>query len=120
ASPQGRIAVIDGMSPVLAAGGSGDLLAGLCGGIAGRLSAVGDNVAAGGSGTAFSGYDCAAAAAALLIAASRHPSTARRFGDPSDIAEAAALLAGEAWLPETFRRVNIHEQRLPSGGTHGG
>ncbi|MDR1175718.1 MAG: NAD(P)H-hydrate dehydratase [Treponema sp.] len=134
ASPQGRIAVIDGMSPVLAAGGSGDLLAGLCGGIAGRLSAVGDNVAAGGSGAAggsvpardsaavfaFSGYDCAAAAAALLIAASRHPSTARRFGDPSDIAEAAALLAGEAWLPGTFRRVNKHEQRFPSGGTHGG
>jgi NAD(P)H-hydrate epimerase len=128
ASPRGRIAVIDGMSPVLAAGGSGDLLAGLCWGIAGRLSAAGgsapagDSVAAGGSvaAFAFSGYDCAAAAAALLIAASRHPSTARRFGDPSDIAEAAALLAGEAWLPGTFRRVNKHEQRFPSGGTHGG
>jgi NAD(P)H-hydrate epimerase len=101
ASPQGRIAVIDGMSPVLAAGGSGDLLAGLCGGIAGRLSAARGSSAA----FAFSGCDCAAAAAALLIAASRHPSTARRFGDPSDIAAAAALLAGEAWLP---------------GGTYGG
>jgi NAD(P)H-hydrate epimerase len=114
ASPQGRIAVIDGMSPVLAAGGSGDLLAGLCGGIAGRLSAAGDGAAA------FSGYDCAAAAASLLIAASRHPSIARRFGDPSDIAGAAALLAGEAWLPGTFRRADKHGRRLPSGGAHGG
>ncbi|MDR2305361.1 MAG: NAD(P)H-hydrate dehydratase [Treponema sp.] len=105
ASPRGRIAVIDGMSPVLATGGSGDLLAGLCGGIAGRLYAAGDSAPA----LAFSGYDCAAAAAALLIAASRHSSTARRFGDPSDIAEAAALLAGEAWLPGTFRRMNKRE-----------
>jgi NAD(P)H-hydrate epimerase len=129
ASPRGRIAVIDGMSPVLAAGGSGDLLAGLCGGIAGRLSAVGTSATAGDrvpagdkvpAACAFSGYDCAAAAAALLIAASRHPSRARRFGDPSDIAETAALLAGEAWLPGTFRRVNTHGQRLPPGGTHGG
>jgi NAD(P)H-hydrate epimerase len=36
ASPGGELAVVDGMRPVLAAGGSGDLLAGFCAGTAAR------------------------------------------------------------------------------------
>jgi NAD(P)H-hydrate epimerase len=40
ASPGGELAVVDGMRPVLAAGGSGDLLAGLCAGIAARCRGI--------------------------------------------------------------------------------
>ncbi|MDR0401292.1 MAG: hypothetical protein LBH51_10195, partial [Treponema sp.] len=37
AAPDGRLAVVDGMRAGLSVGGSGDLLAGLCAGIAARL-----------------------------------------------------------------------------------
>jgi hypothetical protein len=40
ASPDGRLGIIDGMAPVLGMGGSGDLLAGLCAGIAARYRAI--------------------------------------------------------------------------------
>ncbi|MDR1803421.1 MAG: NAD(P)H-hydrate dehydratase [Treponema sp.] len=106
AAPDGRLGVVDGMLPGLASGGSGDLLAGLCAGIAARMNAgkrardvVGnaDGIAArmarrGG----FDAYDCAAAAAALLIASGGRLRT--RFTDPLEIAHEAANLAGEAWL----------------------
>jgi NAD(P)H-hydrate epimerase len=109
AGPDGRLAVVDGMAPVLAAGGSGDLLAGLCAGITARMRALGTtNTALGTTNAAQSPRDnctapvdlftSACAAAALLIAAAKAPAS-RRFADPLDLAAAAATLAGDAWLP---------------------
>jgi NAD(P)H-hydrate epimerase len=86
AAPDGRLGVVDGMLPGLASGGSGDLLAGLCAGIAARMARSGG----------FDAYTCAAAAAALLIASGGRLKT--RFTDPLEIADMAADLAGEAWL----------------------
>jgi NAD(P)H-hydrate epimerase len=88
ASPDGRIGVVDGMKAVLAAGGSGDLLAGFCVGIAARQSAsrCGDL------------YDCALAGASLFMRIAEDPHIAGRFADPLEMADAAADLAGKAWL----------------------
>ena len=85
-APDGRVGVVDGMLPGLASGGSGDLLAGLCVGIAAGMARRGG----------FDAYDCAAAAAALLIASGKRLKT--RFTDPLEIACEAADLAGAAWL----------------------
>jgi NAD(P)H-hydrate epimerase len=86
----GRLAVVDGMEPALASGGSGDLLAGFCAAIGARMMQ---------DGQGFDGYTCAAAAAALLIASVKSEELAGRFLDPLEIADKAARLAGEAWLP---------------------
>jgi NAD(P)H-hydrate epimerase len=91
AAPDGRLGLIDGMNPVLAAGGSGDVLAGLCAAIAARWRA--------GAGRPFDGYVCACAAAALLLEAARAPAIASGFVDPARLAETAASIAGKAWLP---------------------
>jgi NAD(P)H-hydrate epimerase len=93
ADPDGTFGFIDGMDPFLAAGGSGDFLAGLCAGIAGRMRTIGS----------FDPYAVAAAAGTLLITASRR--MGRRFYDPLELAVSAAILAGEAWLPEEARLV---------------
>jgi NAD(P)H-hydrate epimerase len=85
-APDGRVGVVDGMLPGLASGGSGDLLAGLCVGIAAGMARRGG----------FDAYVCAAAAASLLIASGKRFKT--RFTDPLEIACKAADLAGEAWL----------------------
>ena len=88
AAPDGRLGVLDGMKPVLAAGGSGDLLAGLCAALAARMVQE----------DRFDGYTCAAVAAALLIetgSAERFPA---RFTDPLELADRAAGIAGEALL----------------------
>ncbi|MDR1956564.1 MAG: bifunctional ADP-dependent NAD(P)H-hydrate dehydratase/NAD(P)H-hydrate epimerase [Treponema sp.] len=82
----GRLGVIDGMAPVLAAGGTGDLLAGFCTAIAARMKQSG----------CFDGYTCALSAAALLIETAR--SLGKRFVDPLVMAEQAAAIAGVAWL----------------------
>jgi NAD(P)H-hydrate epimerase len=89
------LAVVDGMAPALGAGGSGDLLAGLCAGIAARVRA---QSLRGGSAAPAGVFACACAAAALLIASAGKPAS-RRFADPLDLARAAAALAGDAWLP---------------------
>jgi NAD(P)H-hydrate epimerase len=102
ASPEGRLGVIDGMVPCLAAGGSGDVLAGFCAALAARMRR---------SGAAFDAYACAAAAAALLIRAGQSPELAGRFADPLEIADKAASLAGSVWLPEI--------NRLPGEGGYG-
>jgi NAD(P)H-hydrate epimerase len=86
AGPDGRWGIIDGMSPALAAGGSGDLLAGFCGALAARMARQ----------KMFDGYECAAAAASLLIASGRLEGP--RFFDPMELADKAADLAGQAWL----------------------
>jgi NAD(P)H-hydrate epimerase len=93
AAPDGRLGIIDGVNPVLAAGGSGDVLAGLCAAIAARASAARRGPAA-----AFDGYACACAAAALLVEAAGAPGIAGRFIDPGELADAAAAIAGKAWL----------------------
>jgi len=95
-SPDGRIGVIDGMNAALAAGGSGDVLAGFCAAIAGRWRAMagrgprqdGDNCHL---------WHCACAAASLLMQAAK--TVGRRFADPAELADAAADIAGAAWLP---------------------
>jgi NAD(P)H-hydrate epimerase len=97
ASVDGRLAVVDGMAPVLASGGSGDLLAGFCAAIGARMTR---------DGQGFDGYTCAAAAAALLIASARSEELAGRFLDPLEVADKAARLAGEAWLPEHGEALN--------------
>jgi len=93
AAPDGRLGFIDGMEPSLGTGGSGDLLAGLCVGIAARLNAAEKQ------GAFFDPYTAAVAAGTLLVAAAG--GIGRRFYDPLELAEYAAVLAGEAWLPET-------------------
>jgi NAD(P)H-hydrate epimerase len=108
ASPDGKLAVLDGMKPVLAAGGSGDLLAGFCAGIAARCRGitapgqVGGQVAAEAAGPSpIRGADlhaCALAGASLLIRAASDPRAANRFADPLELADIAADLAGRAWL----------------------
>ncbi|MDR1024284.1 MAG: hypothetical protein LBL56_01050, partial [Treponema sp.] len=87
ASPDGRLAVVDGMNPVLATGGSGDLLAGLCAGIALRRSSGPDL------------FVCALAGASLLIRSAADPRVRNRFADSLELADIAAELAGGAWLP---------------------
>jgi NAD(P)H-hydrate epimerase len=90
ASPDGRLGVLDGMAPVLSAGGTGDLLAGFCAALAARMAK---------SSRDFDPYACAAAAAALLLETGRSPEFARRFVDPLELAGRAAAIAGDAWLP---------------------
>jgi hypothetical protein len=46
----------------------------------------------------YDGFACAAAAAALLVAAGRSEKAAARFSDPLEFADIAADLAGQAWL----------------------
>jgi NAD(P)H-hydrate epimerase len=82
ASPDGQVGIIDGMNPALAAGGTGDVLAGFCASIAAR------------SGIAHA----ARAAASLLIQAAKSETVAGKFIDPADLARAAAAIAGTAWL----------------------
>jgi NAD(P)H-hydrate epimerase len=105
ASPDGRIGVIDGMDPVLATGGSGDVLAGFCAAIASRSIASGSvaskNVDV--KQRSFDGYDCACAAASLLIRAAQSKGVAGTFADPAEFARAASAIAGSAWLPERTR-----------------
>jgi NAD(P)H-hydrate epimerase len=88
AAPDGRWSVADGMSPNLASGGIGDMLAGFCVALAARMKREG----------ILSLRDCAAAAASLLIKAGRSAELAARFIDPMEIADKAADLAGLAWL----------------------
>jgi NAD(P)H-hydrate epimerase len=91
ASPDGRIGVIDGMNPALAAGGSGDMLAGFCAAMAARCAAS--------ARQPFDGYACASAAASLLIQAAKSDGVAGSFFDPAELARPAAAIAGAAWLP---------------------
>jgi NAD(P)H-hydrate epimerase len=90
ASPDGRIGIIDGMNPALAAGGSGDVLAGFCAAMAARCAAARQP---------FDGYACACAAASLLIRAAEADGVAGSFFDPAELARPAAAIAGAAWLP---------------------
>ena len=85
AAPDGRVSVVDGMTPALGAGGSGDLLAGICVALAARMKRA----------DTFDSYICATCAAALLIEAAR---SINAFVDPLDLATRVGQLAGTAWL----------------------
>jgi NAD(P)H-hydrate epimerase len=99
ASPGGELAVVDGMRPVLAAGGSGDLLAGFCAGIAARCRGIaGPDRGIAGPDRGADLYASALAGASLLIRAASDPRAARRFVDSLELADIAADLAGRAWL----------------------
>jgi NAD(P)H-hydrate epimerase len=101
ASPSGDLAVVDGMRPVLAAGGTGDLLAGFCAGIAARRRALVAERRAEAPLQLRGGdlYACALAGASLLIRSAGDPRMANRFAGPMELADIAADLAGQAWLP---------------------
>ncbi|MCL2138950.1 MAG: bifunctional ADP-dependent NAD(P)H-hydrate dehydratase/NAD(P)H-hydrate epimerase [Treponema sp.] len=92
ASVNGSIGIIDGMQPVLATGGTGDVLAGFCAAIAARCKA------APAPAMPFDAFACACAAASLLMQAAQAKDVSRRFADPAEIAQAAAGIAGIAWL----------------------
>jgi len=89
ASPDGRVSVVDGMVGALAAGGSGDLLAGFTVALAARMARLSES---------WDPHTCALAAAALLIEAGREAAAEMGFMDPLEIAPVAARLAGNAWL----------------------
>jgi NAD(P)H-hydrate epimerase len=84
-APDGRVGVVDGMRPALGAGGSGDLLAGVCVALAARMKRAG----------IFDGYTCATCAAALLIEAA---CGVNAFVDPLELATRVGQVAGAAWL----------------------
>jgi len=97
AAPDGRIGIIDGMNPVLATGGTGDVLAGFCSSIAARWRAC--VLKAGGQRSgAFDAYACACAAGALLMQAADSKGIVGKFADPAEIAHAASAIAGAVWL----------------------
>jgi len=104
ASPDGRIGIIDGMNPALAAGGSGDVLAGFCAAVASRSAIASRSAVAARQQSfqeekPFDGYACACAAASLLIKAAQSERVAGAFIDPAELARPAAAIAGAAWLP---------------------
>jgi NAD(P)H-hydrate epimerase len=95
AAPDGRLSYLDGMEPVLAMGGSGDVLAGLCGALCAR-----ERRRASETGQPFDPYPAAVAAAALLLEAARRARSERGFCQAADIAPCAGLAAAAAWLPD--------------------
>lgn len=96
AAADGRLAYLDGNAPALAAGGSGDALAGLAAGLAARMRRAEKD----GVGSPFDPYAAALAACALLLEAGRRCEAERRMPGVADVLDAAAKVAGEAWLPE--------------------
>jgi NAD(P)H-hydrate epimerase len=86
------------MNPALAAGGSGDVLAGFCAAIAAR-SAASARSAVAAAQQPFDGYACACAAASLLVRAAEADGVAGSFFDPAELVRPAAAIAGAAWLP---------------------
>lgn len=106
AAPDGRMGIVDGMEPVLAMGGSGDLLAGLAAALAARASRA---------DPAWDPYRVALCAAALLVEAGRAAAERRGFCDPSAVAEEAGRIAGRLWLPSG----NFPVGNSPAGGRHG-
>jgi NAD(P)H-hydrate epimerase len=100
AAPSGELRLVRGGLPVLAAGGSGDLLAGFTVSIAARMAAGLAKVTERSDscnrtfGTVL--FDAACAAASLLEECARR--TGKRFADALELADLARSIAGEAWL----------------------
>jgi NAD(P)H-hydrate epimerase len=97
-APDGRLAVIDGMEPVLAMGGSGDVLAGLAAAIAARSVRV-----ARAEGRPFDPFFSAVSASALLTEAGRIAAREIGFCDPGEIARIAGRVAASVWLEGAAR-----------------
>ncbi|GAB1481263.1 hypothetical protein MASR2M78_00780 [Treponema sp.] len=95
ASNDGRLALVDGMQPVLAMGGSGDLFAGFVAALAARSLRSSQD-----GGQSFDPLAIAVAAASLLVEAAKAARDEYGFCDPLDIAHKAAKLAGLAWLKD--------------------
>jgi NAD(P)H-hydrate epimerase len=97
AAPDGRLCYIDGLSPVLATGGTGDVLAGLVAGLVARAKKTADC----NGETSKAGFDpfpSAVAAAALLVEAGKAAQEDAGFCDAADFARMAGRIAGAAWL----------------------
>jgi NAD(P)H-hydrate epimerase len=95
-APDGRLGIIDGMNPILATGGTGDVLAGFCSSIAARWRACVLKNKQG--NVTFDAFACACAAGALLMQAANSKGIAGRFADPAEIARAASAITGGVWL----------------------
>jgi NAD(P)H-hydrate epimerase len=121
AAPDGRLACLDGMEPALAAGGSGDLLAGFCAALAGRMgrarwngsapdpapadqSPPGQTVPGGQGGAGEAGLDQPASAPPVRAVPINQPSSGQTApgGDAGDGYSCA--LAAAALLLESLRR----------------
>ncbi|OHE69257.1 MAG: hypothetical protein A2001_13750 [Treponema sp. GWC1_61_84] len=98
AGPDGRTVVVDGLVPALAAGGSGDVLAGLIAALAARTVRLEAE-----TGRPFDPLAVAAVGAALLTEAGRAVAASIGFSDAEDLCAAAGRIAAGAWLPGADR-----------------
>ena len=83
-----KLSVLDGMNPALAVGGTGDVLAGFCAAIAGRMAAE----------NSLNLHECAVVSASLLLEAGMTANIRKKFIDPLELARSAADIAGGVWL----------------------
>jgi NAD(P)H-hydrate epimerase len=97
-SPDGKLGIIDGMNPLLAAGGSGDVLAGFCAAISARWGYAAAQTTAKHGNSNCPWWTCACAAASLLVRAAESGGIAGSFVDPGELSRAAASIAGSTWL----------------------
>lgn len=88
-APDGSCYIVDGMEPVLAMGGSGDLLSGLIGALMARMKRTTGHI---------DPALCARWAAVLLVKAGHLLSRQRGFTDPGVLADIVGTLAGALWL----------------------
>jgi len=99
AAPDGRLCYIDGVCPVLATGGTGDVLAGLVAGLVARAKKTAEcNCVLDKEG--FDPFPAAVATVALLLEAGKEAQQAVGFCDAAEFARMAGKIAGAAWLPK--------------------
>ncbi len=88
-APDGTCYIVDGLEPVLAMGGSGDLLSGIIGALMARMKRNTGHI---------DPVLCARWAAVLLVKAGHLLCRQHGFTDPGSLAEIVGNLAGELWL----------------------
>jgi NAD(P)H-hydrate epimerase len=97
AAPDGRLSYIDGLLPVLASGGTGDVLAGLVVGLGARAKKTAHF-----NGVpiteSFDPFSVAVAAVALLVEAGKAAQEEVGFCDAVEFARMAGRIAGATWL----------------------
>jgi len=97
AAPDGRLCYIDGLCPVLATGGTGDVLAGLIAGLVARAKKTAE--CNGETGKAvFDPFPATVAATALIVEAGKAAQAEAGFCDAAEFARMAGKIAGAAWL----------------------
>lgn len=89
AAPDGTISIVDGLEPVLAMGGSGDILSGLIGALMARMKRN--------TGTINPSL-CGQWAVSLLIEAGHRLSKQKGFSDSMALIDILGTCAGELWL----------------------